>query len=153
MAAASVLVVGGACGARSALDVPVSTGGTTGTGGAPLVCPSFDDCPPPPAACLDCVNARVASCLGITDCDPGDGVCDGNLTENHACHVYAAEAVGCLLACDDTHLACSMSYFKSGKGPIFPAGLAFDAYGCSVCGACSAVCSGTPNFATICKSI
>jgi len=76
------LIVVAACGARSSLDVVASS---SGAGGAPLVCPSWDTCAPPPDDCMACVTPRIAACAGITDCDPGPDGCSGALGENHAC--------------------------------------------------------------------
>jgi Pyruvate/2-oxoacid:ferredoxin oxidoreductase delta subunit len=75
------------------------------------------------------------------------------LSSNHACRVWAAEAIHCFLACPDEHLQCDDSYFKSGKGPIFPVGLAFNDFRCAVCKDCAAVCATTPNFAVLCGAI
>ena len=52
----------------------------------------------------------------------------------------------------DQQLQCAETYFKSGKGPIFPVGLAFNDFHCSVCNDCADVCAGTPNFALLCAA-
>jgi hypothetical protein len=132
------------CGARSSLDVPVD-----GAGGAPLVCPALDACGLGTPDCQSCVAEHLTTCAQITDCDPGAGGCAGNLPELHACRVWAAETVACLIQCSDD--ACRTAYFDSPRGPVWPLGLAFNIYDCAVCNPCADVCSGTPNFDVICN--
>jgi hypothetical protein len=148
VAALFMIALASACGARTPLDESGA-----GAGGSPLVCPSWKTCDPPPDECTACALPRIASCAGITDCDPGAGGCAGDLPSNHACRVWAAAAIPCLLSCPDDHLQCDEAYFDSGKGPIFPVGLAFNDFACAVCNDCADACASTPNFHTLCSKL
>jgi hypothetical protein len=142
-----------ACGARSALKLPSDTTTTTDAGDGPLVCPSWKSCGGATEDCLACALPRVARCAKITDCDPGSDRCEGVLPSNHACRVWAAEAVACFLDCasePNQTPECESSFFDDGLGPIFPFGLAFADYRCAVCQACGDACASSPNFATLC---